>query len=84
MESLSPYSVGLFHPLQHAGLSRRTPVFPSTAIVFGSRKGGSYFLRAYLGLRTIGCLAFTGLRISYDFYFLERWIGGDSRPAKVP
>jgi hypothetical protein len=72
MESLSPYSVGLFHPLQHAGLSRRTPVFPSTAIVFGSRKGGSYFLRAYLGLRTIGCLAFTELTISYDFYFLER------------
>jgi hypothetical protein len=53
-------------------LGRITLVFPSTAIVFGSRKGGSYSPRAYLGLRTIGCLAFTKLTISYDFYFLER------------
>jgi len=26
MESLFSFPVGLFHPLQHAGLSRRTPV----------------------------------------------------------
>ena len=25
MDSLLPFPVGLFHPLQHAGLSRRTP-----------------------------------------------------------
>jgi hypothetical protein len=25
MESLFPFPVGLLHPLQHAGLSRRTP-----------------------------------------------------------
>jgi len=25
MESLFSFPVGLFHPLQHAGLSRRTP-----------------------------------------------------------
>jgi len=26
MDSLLSFLVGLFHPLQHAGLSRRTPV----------------------------------------------------------
>ena len=28
MDSLFSFPVGLFHPLQHAGLSRRTPVCP--------------------------------------------------------
>ena len=27
MDSLLSFPVGLFHPLQHAGLSRRTPVY---------------------------------------------------------
>ena len=27
MDSLLSFSVGLFHPLQHAGLSRRTPAY---------------------------------------------------------
>src|SRR5690349_21521086 len=31
MDSLLPFPVGLFHPLQHAGLSRRTPCCPSLA-----------------------------------------------------
>jgi hypothetical protein len=44
MESLFSFPVGLFHPLQHAGLSRRTPacrpsgtyrmVEPNAALVF--------------------------------------------------
>jgi hypothetical protein len=29
MESLFSFPVGLFHPLQHAGLSRRTPSTPT-------------------------------------------------------
>jgi hypothetical protein len=31
MESLFSFLVGLFHPLQHAGLSRRTPTNPTNA-----------------------------------------------------
>jgi len=31
MESLLSFPVGLFHPLQHAGLSRRSPVGRQTA-----------------------------------------------------
>jgi hypothetical protein len=30
MDSLFSFPVGLFHPLQHAGLSRRTPDRPSS------------------------------------------------------
>ena len=30
MDSLLSFSVGLFHPLQHAGLSRRSPGSPLT------------------------------------------------------
>jgi hypothetical protein len=30
MDSLFSFPVGLFHPLQHAGLARRTPVRPSS------------------------------------------------------
>jgi hypothetical protein len=31
MDSLLSFPVGLFHPLQHAGLSRRSPVCRQTA-----------------------------------------------------
>ena len=32
MDSLLSFPVGLFHPLQHAGLSRRTLVVPAVAV----------------------------------------------------
>ncbi len=37
MDSLFSFPVGLFHPLQHAGLSRRSP---------GCRPSGSYRMAA--------------------------------------
>jgi hypothetical protein len=43
MESLFSFPVGLFHPLQHAGLSRRTPSSrPSVSYRSGSHRNAKY------------------------------------------
>ncbi len=52
MESLFSFPVGLFHPLQHAGLSRRTPrmmpTFPSPPLKFRTAGFPQYGFKAGL------------------------------------
>src|SRR6266478_7548510 len=56
MDSLLSFPVGLFHPLQHAGLARRTPACRQ----LGSRRGFLY-RRSFVGTNPTGELITVGL-----------------------
>jgi hypothetical protein len=56
MDPLFSFPVGLFHPLQHAGLSRRTPDCPSSGRNLypdSSKPSHELFVRYTVNRRTI-------------------------------
>src|SRR5438046_4192039 len=58
MESLFSFPVGLFHPLQHAGLSRRTPVSRPTVGMRRVRTALDFLRNSLQGSQTGGSVVF--------------------------